>query len=47
MLGAPRWAMADALELLDSTYGGIESYLSGPCHLTESALRFLRETLVD
>ena len=30
MLSAPRWAMAEVLDWLDTDYGGIQAYLRGP-----------------
>jgi protein-tyrosine phosphatase len=46
VLGAPRWAMAEALEILDRDYGGVESYLIGPAGMPPSTLERLRELLV-
>jgi protein-tyrosine phosphatase len=46
MLSAPRWAMAEALRLLDTDFGGIESYLRGPCAMTDRSLDSLRANLV-
>ncbi len=46
MLSAPRWAMAEALELLDTKYGGIRSYLITQGGMTESSLDALTERLV-
>ncbi len=46
MLHAPRWAMAEALELLDTEYGGIRSYLVMQGGMTESSLAALAERLV-
>ena len=46
LLSSPRWAMADALTLMDSDYGGIESYLRGPAGMTDAALTDLRSRFV-
>lgn len=46
LLGAPRWVMAQALDELDETYGGIESYLLGPGGMRPAALAALRTALV-
>lgn len=46
MLSSPRWAMADALELLDSDYGGIETYLRGPAGMTDATLADLHSRFV-
>ena len=37
ILGAPRWAMAEALEVLDDLYGGIDEYLRSGWHATPDA----------
>jgi hypothetical protein len=41
MLSTPRWAMEGALDRLDSTYGGIESYLLGPGGMDRRTLKSL------
>ncbi|MDP8931501.1 MAG: tyrosine-protein phosphatase [Actinomycetota bacterium] len=46
MLSAPRWAMAEALNVMDRVYGGIETYLRGPCGMTHRSLELLRARLV-
>ena len=46
VLTSPRWAMAEALEALDSTYGGVETYLTGPAGIDPSDLDGLRARLV-
>jgi protein-tyrosine phosphatase len=46
LLGAPRWAMADALSELDAEHGGIEAYLRGPGAMSAEALEALRRMLV-
>ena len=46
LLSAPRWAMADALTILDNDYGGIEAYLRGRAGMTTTALEDLRTRLV-
>ncbi len=45
VLTTPRWAMAEALDALDSTYAGIEAYLTGPAGLTPEELALLRDRL--
>jgi protein-tyrosine phosphatase len=47
VLGTPRWTMARALSELDGTYGGIESYLLGPCGMAQPAITALRESLTS
>lgn len=47
LIGTPRWAMADTLDAVDSTYGGIEAYLTGPVGLSAEELTGLRSVLVD
>jgi len=46
VLGAPRWVMAETLDVLDADYGGAEAYLTGPAGVPEPAVRRLRELLV-
>ena len=46
ILGAPRWAMAEALEVVDDTYGGIDDYLQGPGCMPPQVLADLRGRLV-
>jgi protein-tyrosine phosphatase len=46
LLSAPRWAMAEALALLDDDYGGIEPYLRGPAGMSAESLGSLRARLV-
>lgn len=46
LLSAPRWAMAEALEVLDTKYGGIRSYLVVQGGMLESYLDALTERLV-
>jgi protein-tyrosine phosphatase len=46
LLGTPRWAMADAIDEVETVYGGIEAYLTGPAGLTPDRLARLRELLV-
>jgi protein-tyrosine phosphatase len=45
VLGAPRWAMAEALQVLDERHGGVEAYLTGPAGLPATTLHRLRELL--
>jgi protein-tyrosine phosphatase len=47
LLSAPRWAMAKALDELDETCGGIDSYLLGPCGLRTATLDALRAALIS
>ena len=47
VLGAPRWAMAEALESLDFVHGGIRAYLGGPAGMAPSTLLRLRSELLD
>jgi protein-tyrosine phosphatase len=46
LLGTHRWVLADALDLIDSEYGGVETYLRGPAAMTSRALDDLRARLV-
>jgi protein-tyrosine phosphatase len=46
LLSSPRWAMAAALERLDTDYGGIERYLRDRAGLTDPVLGALRVNLV-
>lgn len=47
VLGAPRWAMAEALDSLDFVHGGIRAYLGGPAGMAPSTLLRLRSELLD
>lgn len=47
MLSTPRWAMAAALDHLDTAHGGIESYLVTYGGLTSDVLRELTARLTD
>jgi protein-tyrosine phosphatase len=47
VLTAPRWAMSDALDALDETHGGIETYLTGRAGLQPADLERLRATLTE
>jgi len=47
LLGAPRWVMAEALEVLDTRYGGLEAYLRGPAATSRVILDRLRDLLLD
>jgi protein-tyrosine phosphatase len=47
VLGAPRWAMADAVDAIDGTYGGIDAYLTGPAGVSAADLSALRTALID
>lgn len=46
ILSAPRWVMAQALDSLDETHGGIDSYLLGPGGMNFARLSALRVALV-
>jgi protein-tyrosine phosphatase len=46
LMGAPRWAMAQALEALDGEHGGIETFLLGPAGMSSEELGALRNALV-
>lgn len=46
VLTAPRWAMSEALEVLDSDYGGIERYLLDRAGLDPAQVDALRTLLV-
>jgi protein-tyrosine phosphatase len=43
VLGAPRWAMAAAVDAVDGEYGGIEAYLTTTVGLSPVSVRRLRE----
>ncbi len=45
--GAPRWAMAEALDVLDKDYGGVQAYLSGPAGMEPSAVLGLKKALTS
>lgn len=46
LLSSPRWAMGDALDVLDRDYGGIESYLRGPAGMEVETMHGLRRGLL-
>lgn len=46
LLGTPRWAMAEALTVLDEEYGGVDAYLRGPAGMDEASVDALRATLL-
>jgi protein-tyrosine phosphatase len=46
-IGSPRWAMADALDWLDQSYGGTTPYLLGPAGLDETVLAQLTRALTE
>jgi protein-tyrosine phosphatase len=46
LVGTPRWAMADTLDAIESPYGGIEAYLTGPVGLSAAELGAIRAALV-
>jgi len=47
VLGAPRWAMAAALTSIETTYGGIEAYLTNVAGMSVGTLERLRELHVQ
>jgi protein-tyrosine phosphatase len=47
VLGAPRHAMAAALDILDERYGGVEAYLTGPGAMSETTISALRSHLLS
>ncbi|MBO0729392.1 MAG: tyrosine-protein phosphatase [Acidimicrobiaceae bacterium] len=47
VLGAPRWVMADTLDVLDTEYGGAQAYLTRLAGMPEATVRRLRELLVS
>jgi len=46
LFGAPRWAMAGVLNLLETRHGGVGPYLRGPGGMGEAALAALRTNLL-
>jgi len=46
VLGAPRWAMADALGWVDRDHGDVAAYLTGPAGMDPEAVARLRDLLV-
>jgi protein-tyrosine phosphatase len=46
VLTTPRWAMQQALDLLDRQYGGVEPYLTGPASMRPGDLLALRRQLL-
>jgi len=47
ILGAPRECMADALDELETRYGGIDHYLAEYCRVQPAAVSALRSALLD
>ena len=47
VLAAPRWAMAETLQVLDEEYGGAEAYLTERAGLRPATLGTLRDLLTD
>jgi hypothetical protein len=47
MLSTPRWAMADALAILDQHYENVDSYLCGAAGMASETLAQLRLRLLD
>ena len=46
ILSTPRWAMENALDRIDSTYGGIEAYLCGHGGMDQRTIESLRSRLL-
>ena len=46
-LGAPRWAMAEAIDAVERDLGGIDEYLTGPAGLSPDTLQRLRDIHVQ
>ena len=47
VLGAPRWAMAAAVDAIDAEHGGIERYLTAEVGLAPATLEQLRDQLLE
>ncbi|MGH3478181.1 MAG: tyrosine-protein phosphatase, partial [Nocardioidaceae bacterium] len=47
LLSTPRWALAEALDLIDSDHGGVEAYLRGPAGLHDQALDDLQNRFLS
>ena len=47
ILSTPRWAMENALDRLDSAYGGIETYLCGLGGMDQRTIESLRSRLLS
>jgi len=47
IMSTPRWAMENALDRLDSTYGGIEAYLRGLGGMDQRTIESLRSRLLS
>jgi protein-tyrosine phosphatase len=47
ILSTPRWTMENALDRLDSAYGGIETYLCGPGGMDQRTIESLRSRLLS
>ncbi|MGH9171297.1 MAG: tyrosine-protein phosphatase [Acidimicrobiales bacterium] len=47
LLRAPRWALAEALDWIDSEFGSVERYLATEGRLSSAALAALRANLLD
>jgi len=47
VLGTPRWAMGEAIDAIESTYGGIGTYLTGQAGLSAASLDRLRQLHVE
>ena len=47
VLMAPRWAMRDALEVVDAEHGGVEAYLLGPGEMALESIAALRRQLLS
>ena len=47
VLATPRWAMQEALEVLDRRYGGVADYLQGPAGMQSDRVHTLRQRLLE
>jgi protein-tyrosine phosphatase len=47
VLGVPRWAMAAAVDAIDTEYGGIDAYLTTEAGMTDETLTRLRKIHVE
>jgi protein-tyrosine phosphatase len=47
ILSTPRWAMENALDRLDSTYGGVQTYLRGLGGMDQRTIEYLRSRLLS
>ena len=47
VLATPRWAMQEALEVLDRCYGSVADYLQGPAGMQSDRVHTLRQRLLE